>query len=356
MLVRGEAGVGKTRFAAELLARAGRPSLTGRADEFDRGIPYAVFRDLLRRAESGDERVHALREGLDASAAGAPADAHLRLVFGRAVEAFHALTAGSPTVLLIEDAHLADPDSLALLALLARLGDLPLLTIVTLRPSSAAPVCDLERLIERMADDGQGAVLEIEPLDRDGVRELVRAVTGAAPDDRLVDTVARQSGGNPFFAGESLRALPIGVEGGIARLTGDAQAGPRGASLRARVLGSDAAAAELAKVVSAFGRFDLRHLPLAARLTDTTEAEVSATFDRLVAEHLLVRGGEGGYELPTASSATRSTRRSGRPSGGGCTARSPTSSRTLAAPARCSTSPRSRPTSPSRPIPATSAP
>ena len=52
LLVRGEAGIGKTRLAGELLARAaqvGNRTLVGRADEFDRAIPYAVFRDVLGR-------------------------------------------------------------------------------------------------------------------------------------------------------------------------------------------------------------------------------------------------------------------------------------------------------------------
>src|SRR6476620_5824045 len=45
LLIRGDAGIGKTRLAGEVLARAqqvGRRVLVGRADEFDRGIPYAV--------------------------------------------------------------------------------------------------------------------------------------------------------------------------------------------------------------------------------------------------------------------------------------------------------------------------
>ena len=52
LLVRGEAGIGKTRLAAEIArarrARSATATLSGRADDFDRGIPYAVFRDVLR--------------------------------------------------------------------------------------------------------------------------------------------------------------------------------------------------------------------------------------------------------------------------------------------------------------------
>ncbi len=315
LLVRGEAGIGKTRLAGEVLARAeqvGHRTLVGRADEFDRGIPYAVFRDVLARiAPEGSTRadsselLDSLRQGLDsgAGAGGAPADAHLQLVFTRAVEAFGALTAGSPTVLLIEDAHLADADSLALVALLARLGELKLLTIATLRPTGAGPARELERLIERMAQDGRGAVIELEPLDRHEVQALVGGMLGAVPDERVVDAAFAQSRGNPFLAAESMRALrrsgALTLEHGRAHLSGEVQveSQPSNAALLTRMFGADEAASRLAKVVSAFGRFDLRHLPLAARLTEQGEDEVSETFDRLVREHLLLRSADGGFEF-----------------------------------------------------------
>jgi DNA-binding CsgD family transcriptional regulator len=313
VLIRGEAGIGKTRLATEIVARSeqvGNRTLVGRADEFDRGIPYAVFRDLLARlgpAGDGDEDVAArldeLRQGLDAGtgSARAPADAHLRLVFARAVEAFRALTEGSPTVLLIEDAHLADADSLALVALLARLAELPMLTIATMRETSAPPARELQRLMERMAYDGQGAVIELAPLDRHDVQALVGATLAAVPDDGVVEAVFAQSQGNPFFASESVRALreagALQTDQGRARLVGEAQAEAPSAAVLARVFGHDESALRLAQVMSAFGRFELRHLALVARLTNQGEDDVNETFDRLVREHVLVRGADGGYEF-----------------------------------------------------------
>jgi DNA-binding CsgD family transcriptional regulator len=308
-LIRGEAGIGKTRLATELLARAeqvGHRALVGRADEFDRGIPYAVFRDVLARLGPQDgeaaQRFDELRAGLDAGAgaAGAPADAHQSLVLNRAVEAFQALTEGSPTVLLVEDVHLADPDSLALLALLARLGELPMLTIATLRPTSAGPARELERLMERLAHDGRGAVVDLEPLDRHEVQALAGATLQAVPDERVVDAALASSGGNPFFAAESMRALQasgaLRIEHGRAHLAGNAEdpAAPNTA-LVARVFGGDEDAIGLAKVVSAFGQFELYRLPLAARLAALDEDDVGARFDRLVHDHVLVQGDEGGY-------------------------------------------------------------
>jgi DNA-binding CsgD family transcriptional regulator len=302
-------------LASEVLARgheAGLRTITGRADEFDLGIPYGLFRDLLGRVTVSTgplrTRVDALREGLDAAApaSGAPGDAHLSLVLARAVEVFRALSAEAPAVLLVEDVHLADADSLALLALLLRLRDVPMLTILTLRPQSESGARDLERLAERLAFDGDGAVCDLAPLDRDAVGALAGATLGAEPDARVVDAAFERSAGNPFFTRESLRALSdagaLRVEGGRAHLLADVAVDARGpnAALLDRVFGSGAQTLALAKIVAAFGRFSLRHLPLAARLVEQDEAVVTDTFDRLVREHVLMRDPDGAYEFAHA--------------------------------------------------------
>jgi DNA-binding CsgD family transcriptional regulator len=302
-------------LASEVLARSheeGLRTITGRADEFDHGIPYGLFRDLLGRVTvtTGPlrTRVDALREGLDAAApaSGAPGDAHLSLVLARAVEVFRALSAEAPAVLLVEDVHLADADSLALLALLLRLRDVPMLTILTLRPQSESGARDLERLAERLAFDGDGAVCDLAPLDRDAVGALAGATLGAEPDPRVIDAAFDRSAGNPFFARESLRALSdagaLRVEGGRAHLLADVAVDARGpnAALLDRVFGSGAQTLALAKIVAAFGRFSLRHLPLAARLVEQDEAVVTDTFDRLVREHVLMRDPDGAYEFAHA--------------------------------------------------------
>jgi len=209
-------------------------------------------------------------------------------------------------VLLVEDVHLADADSLALLALLLRLRDVPMLTILTLRPQSESGARDLERLAERLAFDGDGAVCDLAPLDRDAVGALAGATLGAQPDARVIDAAFERSAGNPFFARESLRTLSdagaLRVEGGRAHLLADVAVDARGpnAALLDRVFGSGAQTLALAKIVAAFGRFSLRHLPLAARLVEQDEAVVTDTFDRLVREHVLMRDPDGAYEFAHA--------------------------------------------------------
>ena len=53
LLVRGEAGIGKSRLVAELAGVAGEvghPVVGGRADHLDHGIPLSAYRDLLAEA------------------------------------------------------------------------------------------------------------------------------------------------------------------------------------------------------------------------------------------------------------------------------------------------------------------
>jgi DNA-binding CsgD family transcriptional regulator len=93
------------------------------------------------------------------------------------------------------------------------------------------------------------------------------------------------------------------VAGGRAQLASDAgiERWAPDASVVSRMFSpGDGDALALAKVVAAFGRFSLRHLELAARLTNRPPQAVSAAFDRLVSDHVLIRDDDGGYAFAHA--------------------------------------------------------
>lgn len=306
MLVRGEAGIGKSRLVAELAARArqvGHRVLAGRADDLDRGIPYAVFRDVLARLGAGDtdDAVADLRATLD----GTTGNDQLSAVFASAVACFRSLASGAPTVLVVEDLHVADRDSLALVALLVRLADLPMLTVASLRPGADGST-DVEHLLERMAFDGRGATVDLEPLDHHEIQALLAGVLGAVPDDDLTEAVFAGSQGNPFFAQEVGRSLldggAIAVDDGKARLRPEAPAvhlRPSTALLQ-RLFTGASSDVDLAKVMAVFGRFSLRHLELVQRLTARSADDVTRSFDRLVRAGLLAPTPDGGFEFTHA--------------------------------------------------------
>jgi DNA-binding CsgD family transcriptional regulator len=307
LLVRGDAGIGKSRLVAELTTRAeelGYPVVMGRADDLDHGIPFAVFRDVLTRlvpegAVAG--RTDALRAKIERSDDEAGDAEHLSAVFAATVGLIRAVGDGAPVVLVLEDLHAADGESLALAALLVRLADLPVLTVATLRPGGGAT--ELDRLGERMAFDGRGAVVDLEPLDRRETQALAASVIGADLDDRLTGAVVEASRGNPFFVCEVAQSLVDGnavvVDGDRAHLVAGAPAiglRPSTALLRRLFVGT-ASDVELAKVMAVFGRFSLRHLGLAERLTGLSAEGVTRSFDRLVKAQLLAHAADGGYEF-----------------------------------------------------------
>jgi len=307
LLVRGDAGIGKSRLVTEVATRAeerGYPVVVGRADDLDHGIPFAVFRDVLTRLVPEGavaDRADALRVEIERTEDETPDAEHLSAVFAAAVGLIRAVGDGAPVVLVLEDLHAADGESLALAALLVRLADLPVLTVATLRPGGGAT--ELDRLGQRMAFDGRGAVVDLEPLNRQETQALVASVISAEPDDQLTDAVVDASRGNPFFVCEVAQSLVDGgaivVDGGRAHLVAGAPAvglRPSTALLRRLFVGT-ASDVELAKVMAVFGRFSLRHLGLAERLTGMSADGVARSFDRLVKAGLLAHAADGGYEF-----------------------------------------------------------
>jgi tetratricopeptide (TPR) repeat protein len=111
-----------------------------------------------------------------------------------------ALAAHATVVLVLEDLHVADTPSLELADYLL-LGPRPLLLVGTARP----------HILSERPHLLPGAVrLELRPLPRRAVRQIVRGVLGR--DD---DAIAERAAGNPYFAEElALGALEDEARGG----------------------------------------------------------------------------------------------------------------------------------------------
>ncbi len=112
-------------------------------------------------------------------------------------------------VMVWEDLHEADSDSIALLMRLASgpcahqgAGD---------SDDEAAfageDIVGFERLVEQLEQEGRGVMVDLEPLDRSDVRALVADSIGAVPEGELVDVIYDASLGNPFFVTETTRSL-----------------------------------------------------------------------------------------------------------------------------------------------------
>ena len=117
------------------------------------------------------------------------------------------LLAVQPGLLVLEDLHWADEGTRKLLSYLARLASADTALLVTLRPGDLDE--ETERLLHDLQREGRAAWLHLGPLSPADVQALVRSVGGAA-DPALGHRLHVESGGNPLFALELLRARAAG--------------------------------------------------------------------------------------------------------------------------------------------------
>ena len=238
VLICGDAGIGKTRLAAEVAARASNEEfdvLTGRSiDLVGTELPYQPFVDALRPLR--------VRRATEASA-----PATQLLVFEETLALLADRAAAAPVLLLLEDVHWADASSLDLILFLAHnVAAHPVLVLATLRADELTSNERMRRLVDGVRRSGSGMTIVLEPFGRDEVAALLAAHSGAAPSMALVQTIAIRSEGNPFFAEELLAAAVGGDDVDLPHELRDV--------LLRRVEGLDDPTQSLLRVAAAAGR------------------------------------------------------------------------------------------------------
>jgi hypothetical protein len=225
-LLVGGAGIGKTRLADELGERARRQGLVpywGRCWETGGAPVYWPWIQILRelaRDQPGAELLAAAGRGAGAvaqlvpelgvppggeSAEPDPAQARFRL-FDAVTSLLKAASRTRPLYLVLDDLHVADPSSLALLHFLARnLRGMRALVVGTYRPEEAQPSGEAGRALADVAREG--TYLPLVPLERGEIGEMVARLSGRAADPALVEAITRTTEGNPLFVDELLRLL-----------------------------------------------------------------------------------------------------------------------------------------------------
>jgi DNA-binding CsgD family transcriptional regulator len=210
VLLRGEAGVGKTAVIARFLAGPDQRArvLRGWCDPLTAARPLGPLIDTL--ASLSDAQAARLRAGIDA---GDPEAIYAGLVamFGD----------GNAWVWVIEDAHWADGATLDLLRFLSRRIDaLPVLLVVSYRDDEIGPTHPLAVLLGDLATCPAVTRIALEPLSSIAVAQL------AAGSGVNADALYRLTGGNPFFVTEILAAGPDALgDGGLPRSVSEAVTG-----------------------------------------------------------------------------------------------------------------------------------
>lgn len=302
-LVTGEAGVGKTRLAGEfatLAAAAGTTVLVGRA--VPGGDPYRPLTEALAGALRGRPAPNppGLRPYLPALGALLPGLSPRgsrpggRIVLGEAVlRLVSALAGAGGALLVLEDTHWADPDTLDILSYLSHAADAtPLFVLLTARDDRDTP----QRLYD-VVTACSAPVLALDRLHRTEVRSLIESCLSGPPPTDLVDFVVEHSDGVPFLAEELLSGLAsVGALTADGRLTGPLTPSvPRtfAATVRRRLETLEPPARRVVEAAAVLGRrFDWRLLPAmtgggfsdtltglrAVVATGLVEAENSETF------------------------------------------------------------------------------
>ncbi|MCE6997204.1 AAA family ATPase [Saccharothrix sp. S26] len=203
----GEAGIGKTTLAdavARHATAAGIPVAWGRCPDFGQTPPFWLWTQVVRTLApptSDDPALAGFRTGATTAT---DVDPTARFRTYDAVSALvQAAARPAGLVLVLDDLHAADADSLLLLRYLATtLHTSRALVIATLRPYEHDPA-----LVATLADLARSpGHRQLRPtgLDADAVADLVRRHTGAPAPAALVLDLLTRTGGNPFFLTELL--------------------------------------------------------------------------------------------------------------------------------------------------------
>jgi tetratricopeptide (TPR) repeat protein len=269
VLVAGEAGIGKTRLASELAARAraaGFEVLLGRSiDLVGTELPYQPLVEALGP-------LGALPQ-VDGQAAGS----QLRL-FQETLALLGERAAAAPVLLALEDLHWADTSTLDLVVFLAHnLPDRRVLLLGTYRADEPASAARVRRLADGVRRSGAALVLELGPLQREELTALLAAHAGAPPPAALTEEIVARSEGNPFFA-EELFAAAGDHDGAL----------PRGLRelLLQRTAQLDAATQGLLRLTAAAGR-DVGY-PLLRAVARLPERDLRESLRRAVEHGVLV--------------------------------------------------------------------
>ncbi|HKQ02307.1 MAG TPA: AAA family ATPase, partial [Actinomycetes bacterium] len=269
VLVAGEAGIGKTRLASELAARArdtGFEVLLGRAiDLVGTELPYQPFVEAVGPLGGLPQ--------VDGETVGSQLQ-----VFQETLELLGERAAAAPVLLVLEDLHWADASTLDLVVFLAHnLRDRRVLLLATYRVDELASAERVRRLADGVRRTGSALAVELGRLEREELTAMLEARADTLPPAALTEAIVSRSEGNPFFAEELLAAASEG--------SGELPRGLRDLLL-SRVARLDPATQNLLRLAAAAGR-DVGY-PLLRAAAALPEPDLRQSLRRAVEHGVLV--------------------------------------------------------------------
>jgi DNA-binding SARP family transcriptional activator/tetratricopeptide (TPR) repeat protein len=309
LVIRGSAGIGKTRLLQEVVAYARASDwavVEWQATESSRSLAYAPFRVGLARLVEPDEVRRWGEPARSALTTLVPGLGNGSLRFAAAPAFVTALVAAidriawtGPLVLAIDDIHLLDdPSTDVLRAIASSLPDRPVLIAVTYRDDEHA-----RETPPRRPDDirsSPGLDLALAPLAaRDVERLVVEHLGGESVGADVLRIAYDQSAGNPLFCLELVRLWQddgrVRLESGRWIATAELPTGVVPESVRRiverRTADLPAGAREVLATAAEMGS-EVRFAELAAAMSGSAESLIDA-IDTALASGLLVERGAG---------------------------------------------------------------
>jgi DNA-binding CsgD family transcriptional regulator len=229
VFVSGEAGIGKTRLAAEVARRIhdqGGVVLFGRCDE-DMGVGFQPFVEALEQmvqvgmspASLGSHAGDLVRLAPDLAQVvpdlapplrSDPETERYRL-FDAVAAWLGALSSSTGVLLVLDDLHWTEKPTVLLLRHLIRSAEpMRLMVLATYRDTEVESAHPLGELLADLRSEPGVDRLALGGLDVGGVSELLASTSEQSMDlqgSELAELLRNQTQGNPFFIGEILRAM-----------------------------------------------------------------------------------------------------------------------------------------------------
>jgi DNA-binding CsgD family transcriptional regulator len=214
-------------------------------------------------------------------------------VFGRTRTGLRSWANDGPTLLLLDDLHWADLDSIDLVAFLTRrLQVLPVGLIAALRPWPPAALSMIETMLEPGVE-----VVDLDPLSRAAAGSLLADLVGSEVAPALIERAWALAGGNPLLAREVARI--IGTDGYLPDTGGQEGASVRRTLLLSHLAGLPPEAMVCARAAAVLGR--TARLAALRAVSGLDEDDFARAYDTLRSAGTLGSGGQApaefGHEL-----------------------------------------------------------